>query len=195
MNDIIDWDRIPELISKEQFCRICHVSKSTALYLLQNGVVPCEYTGKKTRCYLIRKEDAKDFFDSKNTSSYFIPKGWYRSRHAPKVPKELPSEVYDRMYRYYDELLDGYKEILTVLDVVKITGYAKSTVNGWCHRGIIKYFRKGNLNYIPKVFLIEFFCSYSFRSITQKSCWHKETIWKFNRSYLGMCCNKNREDE
>ena len=39
----------PETISKEQFYRIAHISKATALHLLQNGLVPCKDTGKKTR--------------------------------------------------------------------------------------------------------------------------------------------------
>lgn len=41
----------PETISKEQFYRIAHISKATALHLLQNGLVPCKDTGKKTRRY------------------------------------------------------------------------------------------------------------------------------------------------
>ena len=37
----------PESISKSQFYRIAHISKATALHLLQNGLVPCKDTGKK----------------------------------------------------------------------------------------------------------------------------------------------------
>lgn len=37
----------PETISKDQFYRIAHISKATALHLLQNGLVPCKDTGKK----------------------------------------------------------------------------------------------------------------------------------------------------
>jgi len=51
----INWDSIPDVITKDQIYRICHISKSTALYLLQSGKIPCEYTGKRTRCYKIKK--------------------------------------------------------------------------------------------------------------------------------------------
>lgn len=51
----INWDSIPDVITKDQLYRICHISKSTALYLLQSGKIPCEYTGKRTRCYKIKK--------------------------------------------------------------------------------------------------------------------------------------------
>ena len=53
----INWDSIPDIITKDQLYQICHISKSTALYLLRSGKIPCEYTGKKTRCYKIKKAD------------------------------------------------------------------------------------------------------------------------------------------
>ena len=53
----INWDAVPDVITKDQLYRICHICKSTALYLLQSGKVPCEYTGRKTRCYKIKKAD------------------------------------------------------------------------------------------------------------------------------------------
>ena len=50
-----------DVIDKEQFYKICHISKSTARYLLQSGKVPCKYIGKRTRCYKIKKEDVIDY--------------------------------------------------------------------------------------------------------------------------------------
>ena len=43
----INWDDVSDVITKDQLYRICHISKSTALYLLQSGKIPCEYTGRK----------------------------------------------------------------------------------------------------------------------------------------------------
>ncbi|MFR1343626.1 MAG: helix-turn-helix domain-containing protein [Anaerovoracaceae bacterium] len=57
----INWDDISDVIDKEQFYKICHISKSTARYLLQSGKVPCKYIGKRTRCYKIKKEDVIDY--------------------------------------------------------------------------------------------------------------------------------------
>ena len=39
----------PEVISKEQVYRICHISKRKATWLLENGIIPCKDSGKKTR--------------------------------------------------------------------------------------------------------------------------------------------------
>ena len=33
----INWDSIPDVITKDQLYQICHISKSTALYLLRSG--------------------------------------------------------------------------------------------------------------------------------------------------------------
>ena len=43
----------PAVITKDQFYRICNISKKTAAHLLDNGLVPCENSGKKTRKYKI----------------------------------------------------------------------------------------------------------------------------------------------
>ena len=47
----------PETVQKEQFRIMCHISKRTARYLLQAGLVPCVQSGKKTRNYTIKVKD------------------------------------------------------------------------------------------------------------------------------------------
>ncbi len=45
----INWESIPDVITKDQLYRICHISKSTALYLLQSGKIPlCVYRQENT---------------------------------------------------------------------------------------------------------------------------------------------------
>ena len=76
----VNWDSVPEVMNKEQFFRICHISKSTALHLLKSGKVPCEWSGKKTRCYKIRKEDVKAYLEERAIfpELYSAPKGLVR---------------------------------------------------------------------------------------------------------------------
>ena len=45
----VNWDSVPEVMNKEQFFRICHISKSTALHLLKSGKVPCEWSRSEER--------------------------------------------------------------------------------------------------------------------------------------------------
>ena len=51
----------PEEITKDQFYRICHISKKTASYLLESGIVPCRNSGKKTRKYIDSVKDGYDY--------------------------------------------------------------------------------------------------------------------------------------
>lgn len=178
----INWNEVPDVITKEQFYRICHISKSTALYLLKSGVVPCEYSGKKTRCYKIKKDDVQKYLESKGKfpEYYAAPKGWYASNCTATIPGKLSEDTTKKLYAYYNELLSDYKDVVFAQDVVKLTGYAKATINGWCAKGHIKHFVKDNKYYIPKVFLIEFFCSPYFRSIVRKTSWHIQTINEFH---------------
>ena len=65
LDNILVLDNIrrsyPEYVSKEQFYKIAHISKSTALYLIQSGKIPCTSNGKQTRCYKILTEDILNY--------------------------------------------------------------------------------------------------------------------------------------
>lgn len=178
----INWNEVPDVITKEQFYRICHISKSTALYLLKSGAVPCEYSGKKTRCYKIKKDDVKKYLESKGKfpEYYATPKGWHRGYRKISLPSEMSENTLKQLHEYYADLLSDYKDVITAQEVVKLTGYAKTTIYNWCGKGRLKHFIKNNTYYIPKVFLIEFFCSTYFRSIVRKTSWHIQTINEFH---------------
>ena len=53
----VNWDSVPEVMNKEQFFRICHISKSTALHLLKSrGPALCRWA-------LPRQPEQKSLFD------------------------------------------------------------------------------------------------------------------------------------
>lgn len=97
----VNWDSVPEVMNKEQFFRICHISKSTALHLLKSGKVPCEWSGKKTRCYKIRKEDVKAYLEERAIfpELYSAPKGWYGTHYVARLSKELPEDTLRQIAR------------------------------------------------------------------------------------------------
>lgn len=47
----------PDTMTKEQFYKAAHISKATALFLLQSGLVACKDSGKQTRRYTIKTND------------------------------------------------------------------------------------------------------------------------------------------
>ena len=54
----------PPIISKDQLYRICHISKRKATWLLENGIIPCEDSGKKTRRFKIRIIDVIQYLEN-----------------------------------------------------------------------------------------------------------------------------------
>lgn len=180
--EIINWDLIPDVINKDKLYRICHISKSTALYLLRSGKIPCTYTGKKTRCYNIKKEDVKAYLEDRVVfpEAYSAPRGWYSGSHRlPKIKLDMPNPTLEETHDYYADILKDYADVIRSDEIVKLTEYSKSTINSWCRRGILKGFKKNSVFYIPKVFLIDFFCSTYFRSIIRKTDWHICTLKRF----------------
>ena len=59
-------EQYPEIISKDQLYRICNISKRKAQWLLENGIIPCEDSGKQTRRFHIRLEDVITFLERRD---------------------------------------------------------------------------------------------------------------------------------
>ena len=55
--NLAEVHNLPDTFSLQDLCRVCHVSKRDGRYYLQSELIPCIYTGKKTRCYKISKSD------------------------------------------------------------------------------------------------------------------------------------------
>lgn len=185
---IINWNEVPDVISKDDFYRLCHISKSTALHLLRSGKVPCKFSGKKTRCYIIRKADVRKYMEQRAVfpELYSAPQGWYGGHYQSTVQKEMPEEMLQEMRTYSTKLLADCRDVLTTPEIVKLTGYGRTAINNWCAKGYLKHFKKGVNNLVPKVFLVEFFCSLQFRSITRKTPWHVKTLQDFQSQREGI---------
>ena len=194
----INWKEIPEIITKEQFYKLCGISKKTALFLLQSGKVPCINTGKKTRCYKIRKKDVKAYLREREAwpEIYKPVHGWYyegyKSKRAVERLPDIDPELLKYLPAYYTEILKDEPDVLTATDIHTITGYAVESVNKWIGRGHLKAFHRGQKNLIPKVFLIEFLCSIPFRTIQRKTSWHVHSIQHFP---LWVQCKTLRDAE
>ncbi len=183
MYEWIDWDQIPDVINKDRFYRLCRISKSTARYLLQSGTVPCQYTGKKTRCYAIRKEDVQEYLRKRDDhpEAYAAAAGWYGAKKSTGMPKSLSKGTLKKLNSYYTALLISYPDVLSANEIAALTGYCRETVNTWCAENCVPHFCRKRTNYIPKVFLIDFFCSERFRAISKKTKWHVHTLCDFNQ--------------
>ena len=172
----------PETISKDQFYRIAHISKATALHLLQNGLVPCKDSGKKTRRYTIRTDDVIFYMIDRelHPEVYHAPDNWYQGRSGHYTSRityrtelnKLTDEELKAFRKLIEHELKSYGDLLTVVDVVDITGYCDTSLHRWISMKKLKAFNISGRFLIPKISLADFLISqYSF-DITRKTWKH-----------------------
>ena len=78
----------PDPMGRTDFRKACRIGTRTSIYLLQSGLVPCENTGKQTRCYKIAKSDVAAYLRRRlaEPAYYTPPSGWYKNypNHKPR---------------------------------------------------------------------------------------------------------------
>ena len=174
--EFIDWNSIPDIISKDSFCKICHMSKRTATKYL-GTVIPCSDNGKKTHRYSITKADLISFLErypERHNISILPPVYRYSKTAFSSLP--LSEQVASSMHEYYEQLLRSEKEILRVIDICRITGYGKTAVNTWFNSGDLCYVVIRGAKHTAKESLIDFLSSDGFDKIFRKSEWHLRQI-------------------
>ena len=159
-------ERFPVSMSKDDFYKVAHISKKTAEYLLKTGAVPCEYSGKKTRCFTIRTQDVLYYLSQRELEPeiYAVPAEWYREGSRGKAPiptmADKLSEIADTsgpVFRNYIEArFATYDDLLSVREVAEVTGYCTNHINNLCRRSVITAFQIRRKYYIPKVTLIDY---------------------------------------
>ena len=172
----IDWNSIPDTISKDQFCKICHMSKKTATKYLGN-VIPCSDNGKKTHWYSITKADLIAFLErypERHNISMLPPVCRYSKTSFSAA--SLSDSVMAFIRGYYTRILRSEKEILRVIDICRITGYGKTAVNNWFNSGNLCYVVIRGARHTAKEALIDFLSSDGFDKIFRKSEWHLRQI-------------------
>lgn len=117
---------------------------------------------------------------------YKATQGWYSKYSSSSLSSPPIPVIWEDMHDYYTYLLKKYPDVLDTLVISKITGYGTTAINNWCNRNKLQHFLCKGHNLIPKVYLIDYFCSISFRTIVQKSEWHKKVLieyphWKYGK--------------
>ena len=189
ITDIKELEKYPDVMSKDQFRRACHISCRKARWLLNSGHIPCVNTGKKTRCYKVQKSDVIKFVENyrANPLLYVMP------AHADKRPRKtergyisLSGVSPAKVIRYYKSTLVNEPEVLTTKRVSELTGYSNNTVLTWRSKGELRGFGK---NMIPFRFLkedlIAFLASDYYDNLIKKSKLHIRMIKEIKRRYGG----------
>lgn len=178
---------LPEVLSGEQVRSILHISKRKCAWMLNNGFIKCQNTGKRTRKYTVLKEDLLKYIEDsqKHPERYATP---YAEFSAAKYINKNSSQ-YLRKAGFPSSLPKGFRawleiefesvpDALTVPQVIAITGYIDNTVDRWLRRGWLKSVQIPTGKIIAKEWLIDFYCTYGY-TIIQMSEQHIGVMKKF----------------
>lgn len=174
-------DEYPEIISQDQLYRICRISKRKATWLLENGYIPCEDSGKKTRRFKIRIDDVIIYLTKleKYPESLQTPPGIFSSRTKYRSIKQMQEPIDSKSFtKMLMKEWSSFPDVLTTNDVIKLIGYTQSTLSDWIIQGRIIGIRYYNRYLIPKDCLIEYMATKAHR-ITQKSEKHMNLIAQY----------------
>lgn len=129
----------PDTMTKEQFYKAAHISKATALFLLQSGLVACKDSGKQTRRYTIKTNDVIAYLQDRilYPQKYAAPDGWYVGRSGygkRKSPGEfsmlttLTEAQCEKLKAYFMSEMSDLDDVLSVAQLADFLGYAPATV-------------------------------------------------------------------
>lgn len=179
----------PSYISKEQLCKICHISKRTALRLLGDGSIPCKSNGKQTRKYQIALADVEAFLLKRQARIKT------NLREARNVYRPMSAEMKSLLPHVVTDWLEPYPDVLSVDEVVQITGYGSSSVVKWCKKEDLQHYCIGRKFFVPKTWLQEFMLSERFWGIHVKSHIHRQSLVSLERAARSLRSSKTQKRE
>lgn len=179
----------PSYISKEQLCKICHISKRTALRLLEDGSIPCKSNGKQTRKFQIALADVEAFLLKRQSRIKINP------REARNVYRPMSAEMKSLLPHVVTDWLEPYPDVLSVDEVVQITGYGSSSVVKWCKKEDLQHYCIGRKFFVPKTWLQEFMLSERFWGIHVKSHIHRQSLASLERAARSLRSSKTQKRE
>lgn len=173
--------QFPEYMTKNQMYKVCHISKKTCLFLLENGLVPCIDSGKKTRRFKIKTNAVIHYLEDRDLRPelYRPPEGFYKKKQS-ELNRALTEDDLLIMRQFYEAALKHYPDVLTTKQISEFTGYGESSVVRWCSKRQLRSFYIKRRFYIPKEYLIDFLTSWHFIGISVKS----ETHRRINSQFL-----------
>ena len=170
----------PETVSMDQLYRICHISKRKAKWLLENGIIPCQDSGRQTRRFQIRLEDIITFLERRDAGLLRedIPAGIFSSGGRTL---ENPRQILDSgaLCAFLLDRWADAPDMLTVAQAASLCGYGPSTINRWVRDSIVEAVRCYGSNLISKESLAERLASSEGQLIHARSALHEELMEDF----------------
>ena len=173
-------EQYPEIISKDQFYRICRISKRKARWLLENGIIPCEDSGKQTRRFRIRLEDVITFLEQRDAGllQNEIPVGIFSSGPHPSAQ---PRQTLDSgaLCAFLLERWADAPDMLTAQQAASLCGYGPTTINAWVGKGLVAAVQYRGRNLIAKESLAERLASREVQLSSNRPEYYTELLEEF----------------
>lgn len=159
--------------TQETVRQMLHISKRKAKYILDNGIIPCINTGKKTRQYKVKISDIEYYMKH----PYDFAVGMFPSGTKPKPVKKEALLLDEKIvYDYFRKLLSKENDVLPITRISELTGYGKPAIYRWIKKGWIRSVFFLNKHIIPKNELLKFLTSPTCTILPQKSLKHLQQI-------------------
>lgn len=177
---------LPQVLSGEQVRCALHISKRKCAWMLNNGFIKCQNTGKRTRKYTVMKENLLAYIEdsAKHPERYVTPYAEFstakygNNRKSRPCKIGFPSSLPSTFRPWLEQEFETVHDALTVPQIIAITGYTDNTINRWLRQGYLKSVQTQTTRIIPKLWLIDFYCSYAY-TITNMSYKHIKLLQKF----------------
>lgn len=165
----------PETISMEQLYQICHISKRKARWLLENGMIPCVDSGKKTRRFTIRTVDVEEYLTTSEANPKPLPAGLFSSKQPRRRQKTSLDGFADFLRAKWADLPD----LLTEKDIQQLIGYHRHTIGQWICRGQLPAVRLPAGRAVVKQQFLAFLVEYTTRHPENLSKQHGLLVQEF----------------
>lgn len=178
---------LPEVLSGEQVRCILHISKRKCAWMLNNGFIKCQNTGKRTRKYTVLKKDLLKYIEDsqQHPERYVTPYGEFSAtEYASDSRKQylrksgFPSSLPEWFRAWLEIEFETVPDALTIPQVITVTGYTDNSVERWLRQGHLKFVQTQTTKIVAKEWLIDFYCGYGY-TIAQMSEQHIKLIRKY----------------
>lgn len=151
--------------------------------MLQNGMIPCKDTGKKTHRYIVLRSDLDEYIkdSQQRPENYFIPVTFTAKKPGKREPDKYylyPHQVPGDFRAWLDDEWYDLPDVLTPKEVESILDYEHESVRRWLNRGWLRSIKAQGTEVIAREWLIDFMCDYAFR-IAKKSEMHMKLLKRY----------------
>ena len=107
----------------------------------------------------------------------------------------MSAEMKSLLPHVVTDWLEPYPDVLSVDEVVQITGYGSSSVVKWCKKEDLQHYCIGRKFFVPKTWLQEFMLSERFWRIHVKSHIHRQSLASLERAARSLRSSKTQKRE